>query len=155
MPCTWPVALPVALLQLCQCCRFCALLTLHSIVASPHYATTAVHYCCCCSQVVGREWSDFFGYAMATGWVPIGVRDGGGGTHHKLRRTLPHSGTVQTCMVASSSSDATRGIKNAAAALRRYDRELVAELEAAAAAADAQAAGAGGSRSSRVAGSYR
>jgi hypothetical protein len=105
-------------------------------------------------QVVGREWSNFFGYAMATGWVPVGVRDGGGGTHYKLRRTLPASGTVQTCMVPSSSSDAMRGIKNAAAALRRYDRELVAELEAAAA-ADAHATGAGGSRSSRVAGSHR
>jgi hypothetical protein len=105
------------------------------------------------AQVVGREWSDFFGYAMATGWVPVNVRDGGGGTHYKLRRTLPYSGTVQTCMVASSSSDATRGIKNAAAALRRYDKELAAELEAAA--QSGMDAASGGSSSSRVVGGHR
>jgi hypothetical protein len=120
-----------------------------------HCATTVVHgHCCCASQVVGREWIDFFRFAMATGWVPVSGRDGGGGTHHKFRRTLPHSGTVQTCVVPSSSSDFTRGIKNAAAALRRADREMIAEQQAAAAAA-AQAAGAGSSRSSKAAGGHR
>jgi hypothetical protein len=101
-------------------------------------------------QVVGREWSDFFGYAMAMHWVPVHAKDGAGGTHFKLRRTLP-SGTVQTCVVPSSSSDSTRGIKNAAAALRRHDQELLAELQAAQ--AEAPAAGAGSS--SRAVGSHR
>ncbi|WIA20989.1 hypothetical protein OEZ85_005326 [Tetradesmus obliquus] len=109
------------------------------------------------NKVVGREWSQFFSYAKTTRWVPVTGRDGGGGTHYKLRRTLPYSGTVQTCMVASSSSDSTRGIKNAAAALRRYDREYNAELallEAAAAQAEGNAA-IDGSSGSKAAGGRR
>ena len=81
--------------------------------------------------------------------MPVNGRDGGGGTHHKLRRTLPLSGTVQTCMVASSSSDGMRGIKNAAAALLRYDREYAAEqaeLKVAQAAAQAASSGSSGSK---------
>ncbi|WIA41278.1 hypothetical protein OEZ86_004882 [Tetradesmus obliquus] len=110
------------------------------------------------NKVVGREWSQFFSYAKTTRWVPVTGRDGGGGTHYKLRRTLPYSGTVQTCMVASSSSDSTRGIKNAAAALRRYDREYNAELallEAAAAAQAEENAAIDGSSGSKAVGGRR
>lgn len=89
------------------------------------------------------SWSSVFKLAMAAGWVPVPKAEGGGGSHFKLRRTLPVSGVVQTMVIPCTPSDSQRGVRNVAAGFKKRDEEKLA-IEAQAAAAKQQAEGKAG-----------
>jgi hypothetical protein len=79
------------------------------------------------------DWGSLFKYAAAAGWLPVNKAEGGGGSHFKLRRVLPISGRTQTVMLPCTPSDSQRGVRNAAASLKKKDdemRQLEAEAKA-------------------------